>query len=92
LPDGRSIGHNKFMVYVDAHGHPQAVLSGSTKLDGVGPLYPEHNCIVIRRRSSRSAICSTGNNLKDDTEAAGIPPQAKAVSALQGRHLAHQMR
>ena len=87
LPDGRSIGHNKFMVYVDKSGQPQAVLTGSTNWTASGLCTQNNNSLVIRSPELAKRYLDYWHNLKDDTEAAGIPAVAKAVSALQGTTL-----
>jgi len=78
------------MVYVDAHGHPQAVLSGSTNWDGVGPLYPEqqlHRDPLAGARAALLQYCTISRTTpKRRHSAAG----QKAVSALQGATFAHR--
>ena len=87
LPDSRSIGHNKFMVYVDKTGAPQAVLSGSTNWTASGLCTQNNNCLIVRSPELAKRYLDYWHNLKDDTVAAGIPATAKAVSALQGTTL-----
>jgi phosphatidylserine/phosphatidylglycerophosphate/cardiolipin synthase-like enzyme len=87
LPDGRSIGHNKFMVYVDKAGNPQAVLTGSTNWTASGLCTQNNNCLIVRSPDLAKRYLDYWHNLKEDTEAAGIPAQAKAVPALQGKTL-----
>lgn len=87
LPDSRSIGHNKFMVYVDALGRPQTVLTGSTNWTASGLCTQNNNCLIIRSPQVAERYLHYWHALKDDTEAAGIPPKAKAVAALQGATL-----
>jgi phosphatidylserine/phosphatidylglycerophosphate/cardiolipin synthase-like enzyme len=47
LPKGNYIGHNKFTVYVDSDGKPQAVLTGSTNWTPTGLCAQSNNVIVI---------------------------------------------
>jgi len=87
LPDGRSIGHNKFMVYVDRDGRPQTVLTGSTNWTASGLCTQNNNCLIVRSPQLAERYMQYWNDLKDDTVAAGIPPTAKPVTALQGTKL-----
>ena len=48
LPDGRSIGHNKFVVLADGSDHPQAVLTGSTNWTRSGLCTQNNNAIIVR--------------------------------------------
>src|SRR5262249_39206058 len=73
LPDSRSIGHNKFMVYVDAAGTPQAVLTGSTNWTASGLCTQNNNCLIVRSPLLAKRYLEYWHNLVDDTEAAGIP-------------------
>jgi phosphatidylserine/phosphatidylglycerophosphate/cardiolipin synthase-like enzyme len=90
LPDGRSIGHNKFMVYVDKDGQPQTVLTGSTNWTASGLCTQNNNCLIVRSPQLAERYLQYWGNLKDDTVAGGIPPTAKAVTALQGKTLRTQ--
>ena len=90
LPDGRSIGHNKFMVHVDDQGHAQAVLTGSTNWTASGMCTQNNNCVVLRVPKLAERYLAYWHDLKDDTEANPIPDPAKAVSALQGADLRHK--
>jgi len=83
LPDARSIGHNKFMVYVDARGVPQSVLSGSTNWTANGLCAQNNNAIVVESIGLATAYLAYWNALKADTVAAGIPVPPAGVSALQ---------
>ena len=87
LPDSRSIGHNKFMVYVNAQGRAQSVLTGSTNWTSSGLCTQNNNCIIVNSRQLAERYLRYWHDLKDDTVHAGIPPAAKAVSALQGATL-----
>ena len=87
LPDSRSIGHNKFMVYVDAQGRAQSVLTGSTNWTPSGLCTQNNNCIIVSSRPLAERYLRYWHDLKDDTVHAGIPTVAKAVAALQGAAL-----
>lgn len=84
LPDGRSIGHNKFVVLTDGSDHPQAVLTGSTNWTRSGLCTQNNNAIIARSPTLAAEYMKYWRTLKADTEGPGIPGKAKAVSALQG--------
>jgi phosphatidylserine/phosphatidylglycerophosphate/cardiolipin synthase-like enzyme len=86
LPDGRSIGHNKFMVYSEG-GKPLSVLTGSTNWTQSGLCTQNNNAIVIRDPTVAGWYRDYWDKLKADTVAAGIPDKPKAVGALQGKAL-----
>jgi phosphatidylserine/phosphatidylglycerophosphate/cardiolipin synthase-like enzyme len=44
---GNHIGHNKFVVYVDKSGEPQAVLTGSTNWTSTGLCAQANNSLII---------------------------------------------
>ena len=46
MPSGH-IGHNKFVVYADASGKPQAVLAGSTNWTDTGLCGQANNAVVV---------------------------------------------
>ncbi len=87
LPDSRSIGHNKFMVFVDSQDRAQSVLTGSTNWTASGLCTQNNNCIIVNSRPLAERYLRYWHDLKDDTIHAGIPPKAKGVSALQGATL-----
>jgi phosphatidylserine/phosphatidylglycerophosphate/cardiolipin synthase-like enzyme len=84
MPESRSIGHNKFMVYVDSHGKPQAVLTGSTNWTGSGLCTQNNNAIIVRSPELAKRYLDYWKALKLDTTTAKIPAKAAPVSALQG--------
>ncbi|MEP6764878.1 MAG: phospholipase D-like domain-containing protein, partial [Gemmatimonadaceae bacterium] len=47
LSAGSYIGHNKFVVYVDKHGTPQAVLTGSTNWTATGLCAQSNNALLL---------------------------------------------
>ncbi|MGE5142403.1 MAG: phospholipase D-like domain-containing protein [Acidobacteriota bacterium] len=87
LPESRSIGHNKFMVYVDAHGTPRAVLTGSTNWTASGLCTQNNNAIIVESHDLAKRYRDYWNALSADTTAQPIPARAAAVSALQARAL-----
>jgi phosphatidylserine/phosphatidylglycerophosphate/cardiolipin synthase-like enzyme len=65
------IGHNKFMVYVDPSGQPQAVLSGSTNWTATATCGQSNNAIVIQSSPLAEAYVDYWKRLKsDDSEQA----------------------
>jgi len=83
LPDGSHIGHNKFMLYVDAHGKPDTVLTGSTNWTPTGLCAQTNNSIVLRSPSLASAYSTYWNALKKDTLDAGTDPHALQSKAFR---------
>ncbi|MFN0124714.1 MAG: phospholipase D-like domain-containing protein, partial [Blastocatellia bacterium] len=47
LAKGNAIGHNKFVVYVDKAGKPQAVLTGSTNWTSTGICSQSNNILIL---------------------------------------------
>lgn len=86
LPGSR-IGHNKFMVYVDAQGTPRAVLSGSTNWTTSGLCTQNNNAIIVPSQALAARYLKYWNDLKRDTTDAGIPKKAAPVSGLQANTL-----
>ena len=76
LPDGSHIGHNKFMLYVDAYGKPAAVLTGSTNWTPTGLCAQTNNSIVLRSPTLANAYSNYWDALKKDTLDAGTDPHA----------------
>lgn len=70
LADGH-IGHNKFMIYVDAKGQPTAVLTGSTNWTATGLCTQSNNCIVIQSPELASTYLDYWKRLKEDGSAQG---------------------
>ena len=64
------IGHNKFVVYVDANGKPKAVLSGSTNWTSTGLCAQSNNAIVIESAGLAAEYLQYWKALKADTDAA----------------------
>ncbi|WP_050478803.1 phospholipase D-like domain-containing protein [Herbaspirillum rhizosphaerae] len=76
------IAHNKFLVYVDAKGKPQAVLFGSTNWTSTGLCTQTNNTIVSDDAALAKRYLDYWNQLAADTEAAGDD-----AKALQGAKL-----
>lgn len=73
MPSGR-IAHNKFLVYVDAKGKPQAVLTGSTNWTSTGLCTQTNNTIVIDDPKVAKRYLDYWKQLAKDTDQAqGVP-------------------
>jgi phosphatidylserine/phosphatidylglycerophosphate/cardiolipin synthase-like enzyme len=70
VPSGH-IGHNKFMVYVDAQDRPQAVLLGSTNWTATAVCAQANNCLVVNDAMLAATYRRYWDRLKDDTDEAG---------------------
>jgi phosphatidylserine/phosphatidylglycerophosphate/cardiolipin synthase-like enzyme len=69
MPSGH-IGHNKFVVYVDAAGQARAVLSGSTNWTDTGLCGQANNAILIESGELASIYLDYWKRLQADTQAA----------------------
>ncbi len=78
MPNGH-IGHNKFLVYEDSAGIPQAVLFGSTNWTSTGLCTQSNNTMVIEDRQFAERYRDYWHQIKDDTIGAG-----SKKTALQG--------
>jgi phosphatidylserine/phosphatidylglycerophosphate/cardiolipin synthase-like enzyme len=87
LPESRSIGHNKFMVYVDQDGVPRAVLTGSTNWTASGLCTQNNNAIVVESHDLATRYLNYWKALSADTTAWPIPAKAAAVKQLQAKGL-----
>lgn len=87
LPESRSIGHNKFMVYVDKNGVPRAVLTGSTNWTASGLCTQNNNAVVVQSHDLATRYLNYWKALKADTTAWPIPKTAAAVKQLQAQGL-----
>jgi len=65
------IGHNKFVVYVDAHGQPAAVWTGSTNWTQTGLCAQCNNGIWIESPALATIYLDYWNRLKTDGSAQG---------------------
>jgi phosphatidylserine/phosphatidylglycerophosphate/cardiolipin synthase-like enzyme len=77
LPKGNYIGHNKFVVYVDSDGKPQAVLTGSTNWTATGLCAQSNNVIVIEDSKVAERYLEYWNLLLEDL-AKQAPPLRNA--------------
>ena len=59
MPSGH-IGHNKFVVYADSTGKPEAVLTGSTNWTATGLCTQANNAIIIKSPLSPKCIWTIG--------------------------------
>ncbi|HEY2558661.1 MAG TPA: phospholipase D-like domain-containing protein [Caldimonas sp.] len=82
LPDGQ-IGHNKFVVHVDAHGKPAAVLFGSTNWTSTGLCGQTNNTIVCDDAKLARRYHEYWKQLARDTVAAAGDPKALQRAALR---------
>jgi phosphatidylserine/phosphatidylglycerophosphate/cardiolipin synthase-like enzyme len=74
-----SIGHNKFVVYVDSRNKPKAVLSGSTNWTPSGLCAQSNNAIVVESSALAEQYLAYWTALKDDTtEADGVPKDTQS--------------
>ncbi len=87
LPESRSIGHNKFMVYADTDGVPRAVLTGSTNWTASGLCTQNNNAVVVESHDLATRYLTYWKSLKADTTAWPIPAEAAAVNELQAKGL-----
>ncbi|BDI28777.1 hypothetical protein CCAX7_008280 [Capsulimonas corticalis] len=66
VPSGH-IGHNKFVIYIDKDGKPQAVLLGSTNWTDTGLCAQSNNALVVENSDLAAAYFDYWNRLKADT-------------------------
>lgn len=78
-----SIGHNKFLVYVDENNKPQSVLLGSTNWTKTGLCTQTNNTLVIDDINLAKWYLDYWEQLKDDTEKAN--GDTKQIQALDLR-------
>ena len=67
VPSGH-IGHNKFMIYVDASGQEQAVLLGSTNWTDTAICAQANNTLVVEDQALAQTYMRYWQRLKDDTD------------------------
>jgi phosphatidylserine/phosphatidylglycerophosphate/cardiolipin synthase-like enzyme len=68
-PPSSHIVHNKFLIYADASGTPQAVLSGSCNWTATGLCAQTNNSIVIQDKLVAARYMSYWKKLQADEEA-----------------------
>jgi phosphatidylserine/phosphatidylglycerophosphate/cardiolipin synthase-like enzyme len=78
VPSGH-IGHNKFMIYVDAHGDPQSVLLGSTNWTDTAICAQTNNTLVVENSDLAQTYMRYWQRLKDDTEQARAAKQGPSL-------------
>jgi len=85
-PPSGHIVHNKFLIYVDASGVPQAVLTGSCNWTDTGLCAQTNNSIVIRDKTVAARYMAYWKRLQADETAheAGGPFQGTALRTFDG--------
>jgi phosphatidylserine/phosphatidylglycerophosphate/cardiolipin synthase-like enzyme len=78
------IGHNKFVVYVDAAGTARSVLTGSTNWTWSGLAGQSNNCVRIDDGTVAGAFLAYWKRLHDDKQKTPRPLSARATGANQG--------
>ena len=78
------IGHNKFVVFVDATGTPQAVLTGSTNWTFSGVAGQSNNCIVINNATVAAQYLACWQRLQADVQPTPVPLSAAVKGGGQG--------
>ena len=85
-PPSNHIVHNKFLIYVDAKGTPQAVLTGSCNWTATGLCAQTNNSIVIQDKLVAARYMAYWKKLRADETAheAGGPFQGTALRTWNG--------
>jgi len=85
-PPSSHIVHNKFLVYVDAGGTPQAVLTGSCNWTDTGLCAQTNNSIVIQDKLVAARYMAYWKKLQVDqtTHEGGGPFQGTALRTFNG--------
>jgi len=78
------IGHNKFVVHVDAGGAAHSVLTGSTNWTWSGVAGQSNNCIRIDDDTVAGAFLAYWKRLHADKQKTPKPLSARATGADQG--------
>ncbi|RDJ00772.1 hypothetical protein B5K05_33415 [Rhizobium phaseoli] len=78
------IGHNKFVVWLDAGGTPRSVVTGSTNWTWSGIAGQSNNCVRIDDDAIAGAYFDYWTQLKADVLPEPKPLDAKAKGANQG--------
>jgi phosphatidylserine/phosphatidylglycerophosphate/cardiolipin synthase-like enzyme len=66
LARGNYIGHNKFVVYVDADGKPRAVLTGSTNWTETGMCAQSNNILILEDEKIAACYLDYWNRMLQD--------------------------
>jgi len=73
------IGHNKFVVYLDAKGKPSAVLAGSTNWTSTGLCAQSNNSVIVTDPTIAVYYWDYWQRLQDDTKRAqNVPSQLQS--------------
>jgi phosphatidylserine/phosphatidylglycerophosphate/cardiolipin synthase-like enzyme len=85
-PPSGHIVHNKFLIYVDASGVPQAVLTGSCNWTDTGLCAQTNNSIVIRDKTVAARYMAYWKKLQADetVHEAGSPFQDAPLRTFDG--------
>lgn len=85
-PPSKHIVHNKFLIYLDASGVPQAVLTGSFNWTDTGLCAQTNNAIVIQDKAVAARYMAYWKKLQADETAheAGDPFQDKPLRTFNG--------
>jgi hypothetical protein len=85
-PPSGHIVHNKFLIYVDAGGAPQAVLTGSCNWTATGLCAQTNNSIVIQDKTVAARYMGYWKKLQADESAheAGSPFQDSPLRTFNG--------
>jgi phosphatidylserine/phosphatidylglycerophosphate/cardiolipin synthase-like enzyme len=86
-PPSSHIVHNKFLIYVDASGTPQAVLTGSCNWTDTGMCAQTNNSIVIKDKQVAARYMAYWKKLRADEMAheAGSPFQDAPLRTFNGK-------
>lgn len=77
------IGHNKFIVYVDANQKPKAVLTGSTNWTYTAVCTQSNNVLIIEDATVAAAYLDFWKRLKQDEEEQGVKLRQTNQEAVQ---------
>jgi phosphatidylserine/phosphatidylglycerophosphate/cardiolipin synthase-like enzyme len=77
------IGHNKFVVHVDAAGVPCAVLTGSTNWTSTGVAGQTNNAILVEDPAAAQAFLTYWQRMHDDVLPSPAPLISSGMSATR---------
>jgi phosphatidylserine/phosphatidylglycerophosphate/cardiolipin synthase-like enzyme len=80
-----NIGHNKFMVYLDPQGKPQAVFTGSTNWTPNGLCAQSNNAMLIESPAIAQAYYDYWQRLKADQSAQAAPLRDADATAVHSQ-------
>lgn len=81
------IGHNKFVVRLDANRKPVAVLTGSTNWTYSGVAGQSNNCVVINHAGVAAQFLAYWNRLQSDKQPLPQPLSSRNTGAAQNDEL-----